>query len=238
MINQLNLTPYPLDNFQTVYTQQGNTSLELVGEVAKKVNECVEIVNGVDAIATQSRQVVEEMRLAEDTFLSGATDIHNKLIADNTVALNDLKASNDTVKGQMQTEFNTFKDALNTNLGTTKSSMDLALQNYKDGANTQLNTFTAGLETTKTNVTNAANTVINNSKQLIADDVNTKLEAMHTDGTLSSIINDELLTNVNNQVNINSIVVSDTAPTIAQNWYDIKSETEFQVTDNMFFVDL
>jgi hypothetical protein len=251
MINQLNLTNYPIDNFQTAYTSEGNTALELAGLTAQKVNECVEAVNGVDALAVQARQVVNEMQEAETEFINQNNDTRTQLISDNQTyidgltaskntfdtqitadlatlksngdkALTDYEASIESSKAQYETDSNkaltdyeasltasktSFETSMNNNISTFQTGLNVSKETIENQMNTDLTDFKAELTTDKEAFVSQADTAITEMQQQATDidntvkqAVNDKLTVMGSDGTLSGIINEELLSDVNTKL--------------------------------------
>jgi hypothetical protein len=52
---------YLMNTIQTAYDSESLTQSELVGRVTNKVNECVDLVNGVQQIALEATSIVDEM---------------------------------------------------------------------------------------------------------------------------------------------------------------------------------
>jgi hypothetical protein len=246
-IEKINFS-YPLGSLQSVFDGQEMTALELAAKTSKKVDECVELVNGVEQIAIEATAVVDDMHLLQDQFIIDTNDTRAQLINDNQTYIDNITTQFQTFKTDTDTALATFKTDINTDkanfttqaeteLTNTKNSMTLALTNFQTTTTTSLNNFTADLNATKTTVTQSANDVIANASQQITDDVSTKLTAMATDGTFSTIINQELFTDLRNDVDQNQVMTSSTEPTKATTWFEMIGETQIQITDGSILFD-
>jgi DNA repair exonuclease SbcCD ATPase subunit len=233
---------YPKGSLQSVFDNEEMTALELAAKTSKKVDECVNLVNGVEQIALEATAVVDDMHLLQDQFIADTNDTRAQLINDNQLYIDDISAQFQTFKTDTDTALATFKTDVNTDksdfiaqaeteLTNTKNSMTLALNNFQTTTTTSLNNFTADLNTTKETVTQSANDVIANASQQITNDVSAKLTAMTTDGTFSTIINQELFTGIRNDIDANQVMTSSTAPTKATTWFEMLGETQIQITD-------
>jgi hypothetical protein len=186
------------------------TALELAAKTSKKVDECIELVNGVEQSAIEATAVVDEMRIAQDQFITENNDIRQQLVVDNQNYLD-----------------------------TTKASMDLALSTYQTTATDALNTFTAEINTTKAQIVEDANNVIINAGQQITTDVGAKIETMVTNGTLANIINNELLATISENVAQNEVIVAELAPTQAHTWLEVVGETTIEIDgENLVFEEI
>lgn len=153
MINKINLTPYPIGNMQTVYTSEGNTALELAGITAKKVNECVEIVNGVDEIATQAQQVVFEMRNEQAEIVATLKD---QVIPATTEDYIDLKLSDGTIGSLINTELLGAINAKDLEQDSDIAGLDVRLDTAEQGLinhGTSLTDLDARLDTAEGTLT-------------------------------------------------------------------------------------
>lgn len=240
---------YPRGSLQSVFDREAVTALELSAMTAKKVDECVELVNGVELIASEATAVVDDMKLAQEQFLIDNADTRAQLITDNQSFLDGLETIHTTTQTSLTNSFNVFKTNIDneladytedatTTLNNTKASLDLALSNYQSTVNLALSEFTNDINDTKTQIVNDATAVIENSSQQITDNVNSKLDTMTANGTLGNIINQELFADINNSIALNTVAITDNEPPSSNLWYDIKSETEFNVTDEMIFVEI
>jgi hypothetical protein len=187
-IEKINFS-YPRESLQSVYGTEEMSALELAAATSKKVDECVDLVNGVEQSAIQATAIVDNMQTAQDQFITANSDARAQMIADNQAELT-----------------------------TTQNNKNLALD-----------TFTTDLNNTKSQVTQSANDTIANSTQQITTDVNAKITTMSTDGTLANLINNTLLTDINNKVNADEVVVSSTEPPDANMWCDVVGETTIEI---------
>jgi hypothetical protein len=220
-IDKINFS-YPKGSMQSVFDTEAMTALELASKTSKKVDECVELVNGVEQSAIEATAVVDEMRLVQEQFVIDNNDTRDNLIIDNQDYIKTLEASKVTFDSNMISALN-----------NTKNSMDIALGDYKTNSTTQLNTFTTELNIAKNTFVNEANQIITNSTQLIKDNVKETIVVMTTDGSISEIINDELFTAINTDITKNKVVVSDTEPLNAEMWYDSVGETSIEINGEM-----
>jgi ElaB/YqjD/DUF883 family membrane-anchored ribosome-binding protein len=231
---------YPKGNLQSVYDTEEMTALELAAKTSKKVDECVELVNGVEQSAIEATGVVDDMRIAQEQFMTENNDIRQQLVTDNqnyvdnlntskTNFDNDMTTALNNTKTQLNIDLNTTKDELNTTLNNAKNNFDLTLNNYQTTANTSLTNFTTELNVTKTQVVQDAQNVIQNSSQQIKNNVDSKLELMSKDGTLTNIINQELFTDIRTDISQNELVVSTSAPTNANTWCEVVGETTIEI---------
>lgn len=227
MIDNINLSRFPLGRVATVYSGDANSLLELCGEVGEKVNECISVVNGVDTLASQAQNVVQEMQILQSEFVTNANDIRTQMVS-----------SQDTLQADITTEIDDFTELSTVALNNAKSSIELSSTNFKDTATTELNAFIADINIEKNDFIASADLVITNAQTQITTNVNQKIDDMTTDGTLSNIINVELLGGINNTVAKNQVVVSEDVPVNAELWCEIKSETTFEITNDMIFVEI
>jgi hypothetical protein len=208
-IEKINFS-YPKGSLQSVFDHEEMTALELAAKTSKKVDECIELVNGVEQSAIEATAVVDEMRIAQDQFITENNDIRQQLVVDNQNYLD-----------------------------TTKASMDLALSTYQTTATDALNTFTAEINTTKAQIVEDANNVIINAGQQITTDVGAKIETMVTNGTLANIINNELLATISENVAQNEVIVAELAPTQAHTWLEVVGETTIEIDgENLVFEEI
>jgi hypothetical protein len=238
---------YPSGSIQTVFDTEAKTALELAAITSKKVDDCIELVNGVEQSAIEATAVVDEMRIAQEQFMTENNDIRQQLVVDNQEYLDGMSADKTAFENSLNASKSTFENNMTTALNTTKNNMDLALSEYETASTNALTAFTGDLNATKTQFVtdiNAAKTqvvadaeaVIDNAEQQITDDVGAKLVEMSNDGTLANIINVELLSTINSNVAKNQVVVSETAPPVAETWFDAVGETSIEINGEMIIL--
>ncbi len=166
-IEKINFS-YPSGTLQSVFDGDAKTALELAAYNSAKVDECVDVVNGVGQTAIEASAIVDEMKNAQDTFITENSDIRANLIADNQTYLDSLTLSKTTFENDMSTSLTDFETSLNTSKSTFEATMN-----------------------------NEVNSIIENSESLINTDVNTIINGLISDGTISTILNNELLTDIN-----------------------------------------
>ena len=208
-IEKINFS-YPKGSLQSVFDTEEMTALELASKTSKKVDECVELVNGVEQSAIEATAVVDEMRVAQEQFITDNNDVRSQLVIDNQTFLDALSASNTTFQNDVNTSKTTFETNMNTSLTNFQNSVDGSKTTYENNMNADLLAFQGELDTAKTNYETAANnqlttfqgqlntekqTFIDSANQLLIDkeaeidttvvnQVNTKIDTMNTDGTL------------------------------------------------------
>lgn len=101
---------YPKKNLQSVYSHEEMSALELAAATAGKVDECIEMVNGVEQSAIEARQIVDVMRNAQDNFILENDDIRAQLILDNQEFIETLETSKVTFENEMTTTIETITD--------------------------------------------------------------------------------------------------------------------------------
>jgi hypothetical protein len=172
----------------SVYDYEKRSVLEMVGAVSGKVDECVEVVNGVGQTAIQSQAIVDEMKTAQDQFIIDNNDTrtqvlnsekayeglilsaYTKYVADTNTTKTAFEASiNTTVSAfnrQSQTALSVLQTAIDSKLLTAdndlashKATMNADLEAFKNSTNTALASFQTDLNTSKTTFINEANAV-------------------------------------------------------------------------------
>lgn len=158
-IEKINFS-YPSGTLQSIFEGETKTALELSALTAKKVDECIELVNGVEQIAIQATAIVDEMRLAQDQFITENADVRAQLVNDNQDYLDGL-----------QTAFDAYEASLNTSKTVFETTINNAISAFQTDANADLDAFEASIESAKTNYQNSANqaltdyqTALNTSK--------------------------------------------------------------------------
>ena len=172
-IEKINFS-YPKGTLQSVFDNETFTALELAAKTSKKVDECVEIVNGVEQTAIEATAIVEDMYTIQNQFVTDNSDTRAQLVNDNQEYLDGLTAS----KTQFETDLNASKTLFETTLN---NDVDL----FKTDLNTSKTTF-------ENNMTSAVNDIIENANLNIETSVNNKIDTMATDGTLSTVIDEQL----------------------------------------------
>jgi hypothetical protein len=209
---------YPNGTLQSVFEGEAKTALELSANTSKKVDECIEVVNGVELIAIEATAVVDEMKIAQEQFVLENNDVRTQLLLDNEVLLDGLEASNTTFQNNVNTSKTTFETNMNNSLSqfqtditgsktTYETNMNNQLESFKTTTENALTTFQSEINTEKATFISTANetltdmqTQANNIDTTVVNSVNSKIDAMNTNGTLSQIINDELLVEVNTNI--------------------------------------
>jgi hypothetical protein len=220
-IEKINFS-YPSGILQSIFEGETKTALELSALTAKKVDECVELVNGVEQIAIEATAVVDEMRVAQEQFMTENSDVRAQLINDNQAYIDTLTASKTVFENSLntaKTEFiadldtviNAYKADTNADLLTFQQAIDTAKTNYQNSANQALTDFQTSLNNSKTtfeqsmtntinvfnqNATDALNNFDTNANERVTNVINDLI----TDGTLSEVINDGLLSTINTKV--------------------------------------
>src|SRR5574343_922800 len=104
-IEKINFS-YPKGSLQSVFDNEALTALELAAKTSKKVDECVEIVNGVEQTAIEATAIVDDMYVIQNQFVTDNSDTRAQLVNDNKMFIDGLTAS--------KTEFeNTMTEAVN-----------------------------------------------------------------------------------------------------------------------------
>jgi polyhydroxyalkanoate synthesis regulator phasin len=218
-IEKINLV-YPKGTLQSVFDAEAVTALELAALTSKKVDECVDLVNGVELIATEATAVVDEMKTAQEQFIIENNDIRSQMLEEITTTVENFSTS-------ATNELNTYKSGLN-----------VSKQNFETSMNNELATFKTNLNEDKAAFVSSANQVIQNSSAQIQQNVNDKITGLISDGTLSNLINDELLGDIHNDVNSKLVVISSLEPTLSEVWFDIKGTAPVDIPDDVIFQEI
>jgi hypothetical protein len=176
-IEKINFS-YPEGSIQSVYDGQAITALQLAGITAHKVDECIELVNGVEQSAIEATDIVDTMKIAQEQFITENNDVRQNLVIDNQTYLDGLTAS----KTQFETDLNNSKTSFETELNNSKTVFE-------------------------NNMLNAVNTIIENAETDIEINVSEKINAMATDGTLTNIIDEQIFSDIRNELEDISINV-------------------------------
>lgn len=91
-IDKINFS-YPKGTLQSVFDNEALTALELAAKTSKKVDECVEIVNGVEQTAIEATAIVDDMYVIQNQFVTDNSDTRAQLVNDNQQYLDGLTAS-------------------------------------------------------------------------------------------------------------------------------------------------
>lgn len=213
---------YPKGTIQSVFDYEATTALELAAKTSHKVDECVDMVNGVQLIASEATAVVEEMKEAQEQFLTDNADTRSQLIEDNRIFIEGLTSDKTAFETSLNASIAEFTQQATNALNDTKTTIEQSATDFETTATSALNTFkneiTADKEDFKTTATNALNTfkteltvdknnfvdeanaVIENSSQQITNNVNSKVNELVTDGTIGDLINDTLLADINTNI--------------------------------------
>ena len=119
---------YPKKNLQSVYSHEEMTALELAAATSGKVDECVEMVNGVEQSAIEARQIVDTMRNEQDNFILENDDARAQLIIDNQTFIETLETSKETFEADLTAAKETFETnmaaAVNDIISNAETSID------------------------------------------------------------------------------------------------------------------
>lgn len=223
---------YPKGSLQSVFEGEALTALELASKTSQKVDECIELVNGVEQSAIEAFAIVDEMRVAQNDFITGNTDIRSGLIEANQEYIDGLNVS----KAEYNAQYNVFKESLDSAKGIFEQNINTELQTFKTDSTAArvvyenaLNsakvafdaTMTANLATIQTsadtkltqietNATNKINQIETNANTvLIPEIVNERMDEMIIDGTLAGLVDITLVEPLKKSVNQKSINVKD-----------------------------
>lgn len=156
----------------SVYDTESKTVLQLAAKTSAKVDECVELVNGVSQIAAEATAIVDDMATTQADFVAETTDSHNQVVSANQTFIDGMNADKTAFEGSLNTSKTTFETNMNT-----------ALSTFETGLNSSKATF-------ESNMTAAVNTINTNATTTIENKVNTDLNTMKTDGTIADILSD------------------------------------------------
>ena len=187
-IDKINFS-YPKGTLQSVFDNEALTALELASKTSKKVDECVEIVNGVEQTAIEATAIVDDMYVIQNQFITDNSDTRAQLINDNQDYINDLETS----KTAFETDLTTSKELFEVNLNND-------LTTFKNELNDSKATFEMDMST-------AIDGIINSAEDTIEEDVNTKIDGLVLDGTIDSLINTQILGEVKDNIKDNNFNV-------------------------------
>jgi len=162
-------------SLQSVYEGESKTALEMVGILSKKVDECIDEVNGVEQSAIEARAIVDVMKQQQDDFIRDNNDTRQQLIADNKNYLDELAQNVENIKASYDTE-----------LANYKTNLENDYNNFVHSLNEEKESFSSDMENAVNNIIDNANTAINNA-------VNQKIDRLISDGTIESLINDVII---------------------------------------------
>ena len=127
---------YPRNSLQSVYSTDEMTALELAAATSGKVDECVELVNGVEQSAIEATQIVDIMRNQQDNFILENDDVRSQLLTDNMSLLNDLSESNTIFQNDLNTSKENFEtdilNAIDDIVNNADSTIDLSVNDKID----------------------------------------------------------------------------------------------------------
>ena len=154
---------YPKGNIQSIYSHEEMTALELAAATSGKVDECIEMVNGVEQSAIEATQIVDNMRFQQDNFITENNDVRATMIIDNQNFLNDLEGTN--------TDFQT--------------AVNLSKTNFENDMTTAVETIISNSETNiETNVNDKIDALVNDGT--IDNLINTQILGDVKDDILSA----------------------------------------------------
>ena len=120
-IDKINFS-YPKGSLQSVFDNETLTALELAAKTSKKVDECVEIVNGVEQTAIEATAIVDDMYVIQNQFVTDNSDTRAQLITDNQEFIDGLEASKEQFETDLDNEVDTIVDnvgvVIETNVNT------------------------------------------------------------------------------------------------------------------------
>lgn len=224
-IDKINFS-YPRGTLQSNFDGDAMTALELASKTSKKVDECVELVNGVEQIANEATFIVDNMQNIQEQFITENGDLRNELMTNNNILLSELEGTNLV-----------FKNAVNAELQVTKDNLHSELTNTKNNLTVLTNTFSTEINAVKNEIVVDAKQVITGATQQIKENVDSKLVVMANDGTLSGIINDELFTAIKATIAKNEVVVGEQSPLNSNLWYDVSGETSIEINGEMVVLE-
>ena len=128
-----------------------------------------------------------------------------KIVHELILAMQGLNSDYEQFKTDMTNSFNEFTDLINNNFDEFKSDVNNQINTFKENITSEFNTFKTEIEGNFNTLEGQFNTlkdyVDNYFENLNLDDeVTAVIQKMVSDGTLANIINDELLTDINNQI--------------------------------------
>lgn len=127
-IDPIPLYRYPLDNSQSVFSGEEYTALELAGKTAQKMNEVVQVANGIEMNAIESRAIVDDMKQEQENFVLENSNIRDQMIANQEQLANDLTSQNQV-----------HIDGLKESKDQFENSMNEAVQGIIDNSETLIN---------------------------------------------------------------------------------------------------
>lgn len=139
-----------------------------------------------------------------------------KIVHELIVAMQGLNADYEQFKTDMTNSFNEFTTTINNDFNEFKSDVNNQISTFEENMNTNFDNFKTEIEGSfnnfKTEITGNFNTLegeFNTLKSYVDnyfsnlnldEEVQTVIQKMVSDGTLANIINDELLSDINNQI--------------------------------------
>jgi len=190
-IEKINFS-YPAGTLQSNFDTQEMTALELASKTSKKVDECVELVNGVEQSAIEATAIVDEMRLTQEQFATENNDIRQQLVTDNQNFIQVLNDEKDNFINGLTTSKNVFESTMTSDLNAFKSDIEDSKEIFET-------TMIQGVEN-----------IIENSASVIENDVNEKVNALIGDGTIEALINEEIAGQTNGRIESVEIAFSET----------------------------
>lgn len=128
-----------------------------------------------------------------------------KIVHELIVAMQGLNADYEQFKSDMTDSFNEFTATINNNFDDFKSDVNNQISTFEENMNTNFESFKTEIEGSFNTLKGEFNTLkdyVDNyfSNLNLDEEVGAVIQKMVSDGTLASIINDELLSDINNQI--------------------------------------
>jgi hypothetical protein len=189
------------ENLHSVFDNQSMTAIEVAAAASAKVDECVDLVNGVEQSAIEATAVVDEMKTAQEQFITENADVRQQVITDNQALLDGLEASNTTFQNTVNASKTAFETDMTAALNTFKADTTTDKTNYENGLNASKTAFetdmTTALNTFKTDTQATVDGLENEIKTVtIPASVDAKLTEMVNDGSLVDVVDDQLVGSV------------------------------------------
>jgi hypothetical protein len=162
---------YPREVLQSVFSKDEMTALELASKTAKKVDECVDIVNGVEQISIEATEIVNTMQQIQENYVQENADVRSQLLIANQTLLDEMEVTNEAFKDDVTANKNTFINETTLAKNAYEDSLTASKTSFENTMTTDLTTFTADVEATKTAYTNS----VNASKTTFDTDMNNSL---------------------------------------------------------------
>lgn len=128
-----------------------------------------------------------------------------KIVHELILAMQGLNSDYEQFKTDMTSSFNEFTGLINNNFDEFKGDVNNQINTFKENITSEFNTFKEEIEgnfNTLEGEFNTLKTYVDNyfENLNLDEEVTTVIQKMVSDGTLANIINNELLTDINNQI--------------------------------------